>query len=363
MLGEEDVVPGDVLDPQAETGAGGRQGVRAAAIEAVRAASLLCRDVRVSLIPSDATAKADRSPVTVADLGSQALISLALHDDFPGDAIVGEEDASLLRTDPEGPIAAAVLRHVRAVRPEATAETVAEALARCSHPGGPAGRFWTLDPVDGTKGFLRGGQYAVALALIEDGEPVLGLLGCPNLPVDPADPGAGIGCMFVAERGAGAVMISLDGYADDGGEGHGNVTTERPIRVCAPASPAEARWAESVEAGHSDQGDAAHVAQLLGLRLEPLRMDSQAKYVAVARGEAAIYLRLPTSDTYRERIWDHAAGWLIVREAGGEVTDIHGQPFDFGTGRGLERNQGVVASAGGTLHAEVLRAVARALNA
>ncbi|MDQ3406887.1 MAG: 3'(2'),5'-bisphosphate nucleotidase [Chloroflexota bacterium] len=327
---------------------------RIAAIEAVRAASLLCRAVREALIPSDSVAKADRSPVTVADLGSQALISLALADAFPDDPIVGEEDATLLRTDPDGPIAAAVLRHVRAARPDATAEIVADALARCSHPGGATGRFWTLDPVDGTKGFLRGGQYAVALALIEDGEPVLGLLGCPNLPLDQDEPGAGVGvgCLFVAERGAGAVLIPLDG------DSH-----ETPIRVSPPESPGEARWAESVEAGHSDQDDAARVAESLGLRQAPLRMDSQAKYAAVARGEAAIYLRLPTSDAYRERIWDHAAGWLIVREAGGEVTDIHGQPFDFSTGRGLELNQGVVASAGGTLHAEVLRAVARALNA
>ncbi len=331
---------------------------RAVAIEAVRAASLLCRDVRVALIPSDSVAKADRSPVTVADLGSQALISLALGESFPNDPIMGEEDASLLRTDPDSAIAAAVVRQVHAARSEVTAEIVAEALARCSHPGGSSGRFWTLDPVDGTKGFLRGGQYAVALALIEDGEPVLGLLGCPNLSVDPADPGVGIGCLFVAQRGAGAVMLPLDGDA-----GNDLDASETPVRVSAPTSPAQARWAESVEAGHSDQGDAARVADLLGLGQAPLRMDSQAKYAAVARGEAAIYLRLPTSDTYRERIWDHAAGWLIVREAGGEVTDIHGDSFDFSSGRVLERNQGVVASAGGTLHAEVLRAVASALNA
>lgn len=310
----------------------------------------------MSLIPSDSTAKADRSPVTVADLGSQALISLVLGDAFPDDPIMGEEDASLLETDPEGPIAGAVIRQVQAARPGIDRQSVAQALARCSHPGGPTGRFWTLDPVDGTKGFLRGGQYAVALALIEDGQPVLGLLGCPNMAVDPADPGAGTGCLFVAERGAGALTIPLDGEAGT------DRATEVPIRVSGPLSAAEARWAESVEAGHSDHGDAARVAESLGLGQQPLRMDSQAKYAAVARGEAAIYLRLPTSATYRERIWDHAAGWLIVREAGGEVTDIHGQRFDFGAGRRLERNQGVVASAGGTLHGQVLRAVASALD-
>ena len=49
-------------------------------------------------------------------------------------------------------------------------------------------RFWTLDPIDGTKGFLRGGQYAVCLALIVDGDVKLGVIGCPNLPVDNSEP-------------------------------------------------------------------------------------------------------------------------------------------------------------------------------
>ena len=56
----------------------------------------------------------------------------------------------------------------------------------------------------------------------------------------------------------------------------------------------------------------------LGITAEPLRLDSQAKYAVVARGDASIYLRLPHGG-YRENVWDHAAGWLIVSEAGGRV--------------------------------------------
>ena len=60
-----------------------------------------------------------------------------------------------------------------------------EILDNIDHGNGePADLFWTLDPIDGTKGFLRGDQYAVALALIKEGKPVLGVLGCPNLPFD-----------------------------------------------------------------------------------------------------------------------------------------------------------------------------------
>ena len=62
-------------------------------------------------------------------------------------------------------------------------------------------RYWTLDPVDGTKGFLRHDQYVVALALIEHGRPVLGVLGCPNLPCDLRSPEQGKGCLLTAVKG------------------------------------------------------------------------------------------------------------------------------------------------------------------
>jgi 3'(2'), 5'-bisphosphate nucleotidase len=91
-------------------------------------------------------------------------------------------------------------------------------------------------------------------------------------------------------------------------------------------------------------------------------MDSQCKYAAVARGEADIYLRLPTRKDYQEKIWDHAAGWLVVTEAGGRVTDVGGKPLDFTKGRTLRDNRGVVAT-NGPLHDRVVRVVANVLNA
>jgi 3'(2'), 5'-bisphosphate nucleotidase len=122
---------------------------------------------------------------------------------------------------------------------------------------------------------------------------------------------------------------------------------------------AEARFCESVESEHSDQGESARVAELLGIRREPYRIDSQCKYAAVARDDASIYLRLPTRADYREKIWDHAAGSLLVEAAGGVVTDVEGRPLDFTRGRTLEGNRGVVAT-GGSIHDEVLDAVRRA---
>jgi 3'(2'), 5'-bisphosphate nucleotidase len=87
-------------------------------------------------------------------------------------------------------------------------------------------------------------------------------------------------------------------------------------------------------------------------------MDSQAKYAVLARGDASLYLRLPSPATpdYRERIWDHAAGSIIIEEAGGRVTDAYGSDLDFSQGSRLEKNRGIVAT-NGLLHDAVLIAV------
>jgi 3'(2'), 5'-bisphosphate nucleotidase len=87
-------------------------------------------------------------------------------------------------------------------------------------------------------------------------------------------------------------------------------------------------------------------------------MDSQAKYGAVAAGEAALYLRLPSPKypDYREKIWDHAAGAIVVEEAGGKVTDMYGKPLDFYTAAKMMHNRGVVVS-NGAIHHDVLLAL------
>ncbi|HON00440.1 MAG TPA: inositol monophosphatase family protein, partial [Acidobacteriota bacterium] len=84
----------------------------------------------------------------------------------------------------------------------------------------------------------------------------------------------------------------------------------------------------------------------------------QAKYGLVATGKADFLVRLPSADRpdYREKIWDHAAGALVVEEAGGRVTDLAGRSLDFSTGRRLEHNRGLVAS-NGRLHQAILESL------
>jgi 3'(2'), 5'-bisphosphate nucleotidase len=109
---------------------------------------------------------------------------------------------------------------------------------------------------------------------------------------------------------------------------------------------------------HSSHDRAVEVGRRLGIETAPLRIDSQAKYALVARGDAEIYFRLPRPGTdYVEKIWDHAAGSLVVEAAGGTVTDMHGKPLNWTHAPLLEANEGIVAT-NGHIHQEVLDVLA-----
>ena len=320
---------------------------RSLAIDAVVAASRVCQEVQARLVAGATLQKGDKSPVTVADFAAQAIVSHMLAEAFPDVPLVGEEDATALREPGNAELKDRVVASVRAVLPALDEDAVLAAIDRGTYEGGPSGLHWTLDPIDGTKGFLRLDQYAVALALIDDGEVVLGVLGCPNLPV--ADGAEVRGCVFAAVTGQGATQRTLDD------------PTEHPVSVAQTPTPADARFCESVEKAHTSQSDSAKVADRLGISQPPYRIDSQCKYAAVARGDASIYLRLPTRPGYVEKIWDHAAGVAVIVEAGGQVSDVFGEPLEFGHGRQLEVNKGVIVT-NGAFHDEVVAAVRQVLG-
>lgn len=72
--------------------------------------------------------------------------------------------------------------------------------------------MWTIDPIDGTKGFLRGEQYAVCLSLIVDGEVTIGVIGCPNLPHRVSKPEGPKGYIFVAVKNQGSERVSYKSH-------------------------------------------------------------------------------------------------------------------------------------------------------
>jgi len=148
-----------------------------------------------------------------------------------------------------------------------------------------------------------------------------------------------------AVRGQGARQGPLDG------------DTSSPAAVSTESAIANVRLCESVESGHSSHDDSAQLVAKLGISADPVRLDSQTKYGVVARGGAEAYLRLPTRPGYREKIWDHGAGCLVVQEAGGTVTDVTGKPLDFTRGRELTQNRGVIVTHG-PFHEQILETLA-----
>lgn len=318
------------------------------ALKAVRRAADLAGQVQKELVLASSTAtitKDDLSPVTVADYAVQALVAHQLLQAFPNDDLVAEEGTASLRAAECGPTLDAVVSFVGRHLAGAARENVCEWIDR----GGatPNGRFWVLDPIDGTKGFLRGDQYAIALALIENGVVQLGVLGCPNLNTDGTPNVGGVGALAVAVRGQGSWIAPLN-----------QPEQWTPLRVSATATLAESRILRSFETRHTNVMQIENFMRVNGLTQPPVLMDSQVKYVVLAAGRGEVLFRLPPPDklNYREKIWDQAAGLIVVEEAGGRVTDARGAALDFKHGRALERNSGVIAS-NGVLHTAVVQAL------
>lgn len=318
---------------------------------AVAAAMRATRAVHASAEPLGSIDKEDRSPVTIADFAAQAIVAISLQESegLAPIRLVGEEQADLLLGDAGRPLLQQVTGIVGLLRPGTDASEVLDAIASGACEPSLEG-FWTLDPIDGTKGFLRRQQYAIALAWVEGGVPLAGVLGCPHLgladdaAVGAADPA---GSVFSASRGGGSFCFDPRDPS----------RSRRRIAAASwgPSTPVVA--CESVESGHSRQDRSVAVLASIGPAGPPIRLDSQCKYAVVARGQAHAYLRLPTRRAYIERIWDHAAGMVIAEEAGAVVSDVDGRALDFGHGRGLERNRGVVA-ASAALHPRLIEAIA-----
>ncbi|KAK9131650.1 hypothetical protein Scep_011178 [Stephania cephalantha] len=360
------------------------------AVRVVQMACSLCQRVQEGLIgksEDQVKSKDDDSPVTVADWSVQAIVSWVLSECFGSRnvSIIAEEDVHTLSKFEARGILEAVVKTVNECLAEAPmlglnapdrplgSLEVLEAISRCNSTGGPKGRHWVLDPVDGTLGFVRGDQYAVALALIENGEVVLGVLGCPNYPMKkewlnyhhryfrlmsklspPTSKSWEKGCVMYAKRGSGEAWMQPLVH-----ENKEFVWPNSAIRIQVSSinDPGLATFCEPVEKANSSHSFTAGLAHSVGLRKQPLRVYSMVKYAAIARGDAEIFMKFARAG-YKEKIWDHAVGVLIIHEAGGMVTDAGGRPLDFSKGIFLEGlDRGIIACSGPILHERIIDAV------
>jgi 3'(2'), 5'-bisphosphate nucleotidase len=315
------------------------------ALEATHKAARLMREIQHETVVPSLT-KGDKSPVTIADFASQALIGCMLKQAFPEIPLVAEETSAALRNPEGADLLDQVTNYVQRMVPETTPELVWDWI---DHGGAePGEQFWVLDPIDGTKGYLRGDQYAVALAFVQNGVTQIGALGCPNLSNATTPDPDGPGCLILGARGQGTWVTEMEG---DSGEW-------RQLHVSDRSEGSQARLMRSFESGHTNVSQIDLLADALGVQVEPVRMDSQAKYAVLAAGGGEVIVRLlsPKLPDYREKIWDQAAGSLILEEAGGRITDLDGKPLEFKS-RVLENNRGVLAS-NGHLHEALLKALA-----
>ncbi|QFU01717.1 3'(2'),5'-bisphosphate nucleotidase CysQ [Halomonas sp. THAF5a] len=162
------------------------------------------------------------------------------------------------------------------------------------------GRYWLVDPLDGTKEFIkRNGEFTVNIALIEYGKPVLGVVVAPALEVS-----------YLAAEGVGAFKVEGDGG-------------RRSIHVAG--RPAEnAIWRVVGSRSHPSP-DLAEWLEELGEH-EMVPMGSSLKLCLVAEGAADVYPRLgPTC------LWDTGAAQAVVEQAGGRVDTLEGQPLSYAT--------------------------------
>lgn len=321
----------DISNPKVQT-----------ALRSVRQAAVLMRHIQRETVVSSLT-KDDKSPVTVADFATQAIIGRILSRAFPDIPLVAEETSTALHKPDEASTLTRVTGYVSQVIPDATSETVCEWI---DYGGAESGeRFWVLDPIDGTKGFLRGDQYAVALALVENGIVQIGVLGCPNLREASIPDKEGPGSVVLAIREQGAWCTSM---AE-------NDSQWKQLSVSARRDASQARLLRSFEAGHTNVSKIDQLADWLGVQVEPVRMDSQAKYAVLAAGGGEVMIRLlsPDRPDYREKIWDQAAGSIVLEEAGGKLTDLSGKSLDFTQGRLLTNNRGILAT-NSLLHEQIL---------
>ena len=168
--------------------------------DAIVFAMTIARRIQSEFSRNDMLTKEDRSPVTVADFAVQAVVCKMLSDRLGPVAIVGEENSEALRKGENRELLEKILAFTsigqERLTPSRLFELIDLARASCGES------FWTLDPIDGTKGFLRGDQYALALALVEGGRVRVGVLGCPRL-TRSARSRSSSGFLFSAVRGKG----------------------------------------------------------------------------------------------------------------------------------------------------------------
>ena len=257
--------------------------------------------------------KDDQSPVTLADFASQIYIISKLKDYFYEDEIIAEEEnTEFIDIKAENLIIECLN--------ELNLGDLSNIKENIGYRGIFSQRQWTIDPIDGTMGFQKGLSYAVGVGFMVNSIPKICAIAVPNYKEK-------IIAIFSAAEGHGA-QVSYDK----------NDFTQ--IKVSQKEDIKEIRFCHSL---HYDKPWVLKFARSIGIR-NFIQIDSMAKFCMVADGSADLYIK--PLDAKHSFTWDFMPGDLIVREAGGEITDLNGERLAFKGANFLWTAPGIIASNG-----------------
>ncbi|KAG6021533.1 hypothetical protein E4U19_005635 [Claviceps sp. Clav32 group G5] len=350
----------------------------------LRAAAPLSQSLLSPRKDKGAVTKDDFSPVTVADFALQALLIATIQRAFPEDTFVGEEDASALRAN-DALLTRVwdLLQQTRVTGADneqghedehgiALPESKEHLCGLLDQAGSSCplkkGRTWIFDPIDGTRIYLRGGLYAINMALLVDGIQTLGCVGCPNLAVDAKAPltnedvdARGMGSIIYAVRGHGAYAMSMnvntapgDAAGDQANDHH------RLAQVSSSSDMCFVTCASIVDSALDNVH--GQIASRLGAEYPGCDLVAWVvrwATLAMGLGNTTVWI-YKRRDRYG-KVWDHAGAMLLFEETGGKITDVMGRDIDLTAGRTMSANFGFVA-APRHLHQKVLDVVREVLK-
>ncbi|CAN1222039.1 Putative PAP-specific phosphatase, mitochondrial, partial [Linum grandiflorum] len=289
-----------------------------AAVAIVERACRICVDVQSSLLSIDGgiVEKKDNSPVTVADFGVQGLISYELGKLFPSIPLVAEEDSGFVRANNLVDSVVSVVNEKTSSDKPLSDDVVLEAIDRGGSAGSSFGKepatYWVLDPIDGTKGFLKGcgALYVVGLALVVEGEIVAGIMGCPNW--QNSESSSELGAVMIAHTGCGTWIKTLqdaNSWSKCSVDGFSLVSKSR---FCIPESQS---WKSLPLSGSFDTTYDADGIGNHEVHLMTTCCGSLCKYLMVASGRASVYIQAQREPILKVSDWAGSELDLAVDEA------------------------------------------------
>lgn len=267
----------------------------------------------------DVIQKGDDTPVTYADLAVQTYIISRIKENFPHDKIIAEEDDVYMNDD------------TKVIISECFSELgidVVNVRELLNYRGKPAERKWTIDPIDGTQGFIEGLVYAVGIGLMEGNVPKMCAIGVPNYKDDQTG-------LFYTEEGQGSMAAIGNGPF-------------HKIEVSDRSQLDEITFCQSL---HYDKPWVSEFADNVHIP-NRIKMDSMAKFCMIADGKADLYIKPVDPD--HSFSWDYLPGDLLIREAGGMVTDNNNLSIKFDNKLCKWSEPAIIAS-NGVIHEEVLK--------